>query len=250
MMPLTADQPKPLIKIAGRPILEHILSGLQQAGIDEAIIVHGYLGQMIEDYFCDGSALGMRLRYCKQDPPDGTGGAVRQAAMLMGEDPFLLHWGDILVSPENYPAILATYHHAPSPPAAVLGLNWIDDPCAGAAVYTENGRVTSLVEKPTPGASTTNWNNAGVMVLGPLVWCYLRQITPSPRGEYEFTDVLHLMIHHQATVLAHPLTGLWSDVGTPEVVDELNAQVSGFRFRVSENQSDRSDKSDNLTPET
>jgi NDP-sugar pyrophosphorylase family protein len=225
MMPLTAHCPKPLIPVAGVPMLERILRGLRRAGIREAIIVHGYLGDMIEAYFGDGARVGLRLQYRKQDPLNGTGGALLQVENLCGAAPFVLHWGDILITPGNYPGILAAYANAATPPAGVLGLNWTADPAAGAAVYVEDGHVVRLIEKPPPGTSTTNWNNAGVMVLGPQIWPYLHQLTLSPRGEYEFTDVLQQLIRHHATVLGYPLSGLWSDVGTPEVVEMLNGDA-------------------------
>jgi len=221
MMPLTANCPKPLIPVAGTPILERILKGLRGAGIEEGIIVHGYLGQMIEDYFGDGAQVGMRLRYREQNPPDGTAGALLQVEDLCGNEPFMLHWGDILISPSNYPEVLADY--AEFHPAVVEGLNWMDDPSAGAAVYRDGNRVTKIIEKPAPGASTTHWNNAGVFVLSPKVWPYVHRVTPSPRGELEFSDALHMMVGAGEYVLGHELTGLWSDVGTPRIVEELNA---------------------------
>lgn len=221
MMPLTANCPKPLIPVAGTPILERVLRGLRRAGIEEAIIVHGYLKEMIEDYFGDGARVDMRLIYREQNPPNGTGGALLQVQDLCGDEPFVLHWGDILISPDNYPEVLADY--AQFRPAAVEGLNWVDDPSAGAAVYREGSRVTKIIEKPAHGTSTTNWNNAGVFVLSPKVWPYVHRLTPSPRGELEFTDVLHMLIADGEYVLGHELHGLWSDVGTPQIVDQLNA---------------------------
>lgn len=223
MMPLTADRPKPLIPVAGQPILERILRGLAHAGITRAILVTGYLGSMIEAYFGDGARVGLTLHYRTQDPPNGTAGAVLQVEDLCGDGPFLLHWGDILVSPSNYPAILAQYAESVPPPACVLGMNCMADPCAGAAVYREEGRVTRIVEKPAPGTSTTRWNNAGVMVHGPEVWTYLHRVTPSPRGELEFTDVLRQLIDDGCNIRGCELTGLWSDVGTPAIVAELDA---------------------------
>ena len=223
MMPLTANRPKPLIPVAGKPILERILRGLRDAGIREALIIHGYLGQMIEEHFGDGAQLGLRLSYHRQALQNGTAGALFEAEDWCGGDPFLLHWGDILVSPGNYSDLLT--RHAATHPPVMLGINWMDDPAAGAAVYLDGNRVTVLIEKPPPGASTTHWNNAGVMILSPRVWPYLHQVTPSARGELEFTDALHLMLSAGELILGFRLTGLWSDVGTPEVVAELDTQA-------------------------
>lgn len=165
MMPLTADRPKSLIPVAGVPILERILRGLYSGGVREALIIHGYLGQMIVDTFGDGARLGLRLQYAAQPVPNGTAGALLLAESFCGEAPFVLHWGDILIDPINYPALLAAFNECQ--PAALLGVNWLDDPSAGAAVYHEGGRVTAIIEKPGPGTSTTHWNAAGVNLLGP-----------------------------------------------------------------------------------
>ena len=225
MMPLTARCPKPLLPVAGVPILERILLGLHGAGLGEAVIVLGYLGEMIEAYFGAGERVGMRLRYRRQDPPDGTAGALKYVEAECGDEPFVLHWGDILIDPANYPALLAGFTQAAEAPACVLGLNWMDDPASGAAVYRQQGRITAIVEKPAPGTSTTQWNNAGVLVLAPQVWQYVRQVQPSPRGEYEFTEVLHLMLHAGETLLPFELQGMWSDIGTPETLAQLEERV-------------------------
>jgi len=222
MMPLTANCPKPLLPVAGVPLLERILRGLSAGGIRETIIVHGYLGEMIEAYFGAGERVGMRLRYCRQETPDGTGGALRHLDALCGDHPFMLHWGDILIDPSNYPRLLAAYAATPVSPVCLLGLNWMEDPAIGAAVYQEAGRIVKIIEKPAPGTSTTPWNNAGAMVLDPRIWPYIHRLTLSSRGEYEFTEALHQMIANGDPVLPFELTGLWSDVGTPEVLEKLN----------------------------
>ncbi|MHB9023360.1 MAG: nucleotidyltransferase family protein [Armatimonadota bacterium] len=223
MMPLTADRPKPLIPIAGTPILERILLGIRAAGIERAVIITGYLGDMIRDYFGAGERVGVQLSYREQDPPNGTGGALLLVEDLCGDEPFMLHWGDILVDPVNYPGLLKRFAQETATPACTMGLNWVDDPCAGAAVYVEGECMVKVIEKPAPGTSTTNYNASGVMALGPQVWSYLHRITQSPRGEYEFTDAVHMMIEAGETMIGYPLAGLWSDVGTPEVVERLNA---------------------------
>src|SRR5512141_1016056 len=99
---LTANIPKPLLSLRGRPIIEHILAGLQSAGIGEMVIVTGYRAEQIEHHLGSGERLGMALTYRRQIEPQGTARAVLLARGLVGREPFLLSLGDIVVEPEQY----------------------------------------------------------------------------------------------------------------------------------------------------
>jgi hypothetical protein len=138
--------------VAGRPILEHILRGLKAAGIGEAAVVVGHLGEQIEAHFGGGAGLGMALGYRRQTRLDGTARAALLARDLLQEEPFVLTWGDILTDWANYRRLLETFRADPCD--ALLGLNEVDDPAAGAAVYREGDRVSDIVEKPPPGTSS------------------------------------------------------------------------------------------------
>ena len=101
MRDLTNECPKPMLKVQGKPILEHIIQGLQQNGILELFIVTGFRAEVIEDYFGNGSKLGVKIDYGRQLLQDGTGKAPELAQGFVGLDPFLLTYGDILVKPET-----------------------------------------------------------------------------------------------------------------------------------------------------
>lgn len=211
---LTADTPKPLLPLRGRPILDHILQGLAEAGVKEAVIITGYRAERIERHY-GNKADGITLSYRRQETPSGTATAVLLAATDVGSQPFLLSWGDILVEPGTYGALRADFEARR--PDALLGVNEVDDPWRGAAVYMDDDlRITRLVEKPPRGTSTTRWNNSGVFVLHPIVLDYARRLTASVRGEYELPQALAAMIESGCSVAAHPIRGFWSDLGTPE----------------------------------
>jgi NDP-sugar pyrophosphorylase family protein len=220
LRPLTDRLPKPLIEVAGRPVLEHILRGLAAAGVDEAAVVIGHLGEQIEAHFGKGSSLGMRLRYRRQSSLSGTAKAALLADDLLAGEPFVLTWGDILTDWTNYRRLLEAF--SADPCDALLGLNEVEDPAAGAAVYRDGDRVTEIVEKPPPGTSTTRWNNAGVMALTPVIWPILNQLEPSARGEYELPQGVRAMIEQGYRVCGLEFEGFWSDVGRPEDVALLN----------------------------
>src|ERR1044072_1067007 len=102
MKELTAELPKPMLRVQGRPILEHIITGVKAAGIKEFFIVTGFRADVIEDYFGDGSKWGVKISYGRQLVQDGTGKAPEVAKGFVGPSPFILTYGDILVKPETY----------------------------------------------------------------------------------------------------------------------------------------------------
>jgi N-acetylgalactosamine kinase len=224
---LTATTPKPLLTVGGKPILGHILEGVAGAGVREFVVVTGYLGERIEQAFGDGHDLGVSISYRRQDLPNGTAGALLLARDLIADGPFLLSWGDILVDPELYRTLVERFRAAPCD--VLLGVNRVDDPWRGAAVYIGAGeRVERIVEKPPRRTSTTPWNNAGIFVFSPLVLDYAARLEPSARGEYELPQAISRMVEDGRDVRALPVGDFWSDVGTPE---DLRAVDSAWRRR-------------------
>lgn len=210
---LTATAPKPLIAVGGRPIIVRILDGLRRAGISDVTIVTGYLAEVLEAELGNGEGSGMRLRYVRQERLEGTARAVALAREHLGERPFLFGWGDIVVDPANYAAVVRASRFG----AHVIAVNEVDDPATGAAVYVDEGmRITGLVEKPLPGTSTTRWNNAGFGVLGPSAWVAIEALQPSARGEYELPQAIAALVETGEEVRAVPVRGPWFDIGTPE----------------------------------
>lgn len=213
MKALTADRPKPMLELAGKPLLEHILDRLAEARFEEVLIVTGYRAEMIENYFADYPEL--HVSFLRQEEADGTGSAARLAEDWVADSPFLLTFGDIVMEAADY-RTMAGILERDAEVAAVAAVKWVDDPTAGAAVYEENRRITRIVEKPAPGTSTTNWNSAGTYVFRPEVFGELRVIPISPRGEYELTSAVHQLIAAGRKVMIHALAGDWRDVGRPE----------------------------------
>src|SRR4029077_4722404 len=109
MKDLTNEVPKPMLKVQGKPILEHIVEGIVAAGIGEIFIVTGFRAEAVESYFGDGSKWRARIVYGRQVVQDGTGKAPELAKGFVGESPFLLTYGDILVKPETYPQMIGRF---------------------------------------------------------------------------------------------------------------------------------------------
>jgi NDP-sugar pyrophosphorylase family protein len=225
MKGLTDDVPKPMLALAGRPLLEHIVLALREAGIQRYVLITGYRAERIEEHFGDGSRFGVEITYRRQEVRDGTARALLLGQGGVGVKPFLLAWGDILTDKSNYPALLERFRALGAD--GLLAVNWVEDPCRGAAVYVDDrSRIEKIVEKPPPGTATTHWNNAGIGVFGPAMFDYAASVGPSPRGEYEIPDAITAMITAGLGLYAFPLEGYWSDVGTPEDLGRAETWIS------------------------
>jgi NDP-sugar pyrophosphorylase family protein len=110
MRELTNELPKPMLRVEGKPILEHILTGLLLAGIREIFIVTGFRGEVIENHFGDGSKWGAKIVCGRQEVQDGTGKAPETARTFLGISPFLLTYGDILVEAKTYQQMLHRFN--------------------------------------------------------------------------------------------------------------------------------------------
>ena len=204
-------------------MLEYIVSYIRNAGIIDFGIVVGYQQSVVQDYFGDGSQFGVSITYIEQEIQNGTGAALDLARDYTGGEPFFFSFGDVITPAENYRGMLDSYTVTSCD--ALLGLNVVDDPYRGAAVYIDHDdTIVRMIEKPPLGTSTTNLNNAGLMVLSPVVFDYTSRLRISPRGEYELTDIFGMLRDDGHLLRGYVLTGYWKDVGTPEdltMVDKI-----------------------------
>lgn len=218
MRELTDELPKPMIPVRGRPILEHIVTGLATNGVTDVLIVVGYRKEVVMDHFGDGSAFGCHVHYVEQIVQDGTGRVVDLAKDFAVTDPFVLSYGDILVPPSSYaPLVDATGVDAK------LSVKHNEDVRKGGAVFIDGGGwVTNLIEKPAADQPTSPYYNAGIYTFTACVFDYTARLQLSPRGEYELTDAIKDMAMSGRKVKAVELSGDWADVRDPEVLAELN----------------------------
>jgi UDP-N-acetylglucosamine diphosphorylase / glucose-1-phosphate thymidylyltransferase / UDP-N-acetylgalactosamine diphosphorylase / glucosamine-1-phosphate N-acetyltransferase / galactosamine-1-phosphate N-acetyltransferase len=215
---LTADRPKPLLEVAGKPLLAHIVGGMIKSGLREFIVVAGHLAEQIE-HWCTTFAIqnpGVTIQTIRQQHLNGTGAAMLAARpLLANEDRFVFGWGDILMDGANYPRFATTSQDADCD--LLLAVNDIDDPWRGAAAYVDSEmRVRRLVEKPPRGTSSTRWNCAGLFSASRTIFDYLDRLAPSSRGELELPQAIAAMIAAGRMVRAFEVRGFWSDVGTFE----------------------------------
>jgi UDP-N-acetylglucosamine diphosphorylase / glucose-1-phosphate thymidylyltransferase / UDP-N-acetylgalactosamine diphosphorylase / glucosamine-1-phosphate N-acetyltransferase / galactosamine-1-phosphate N-acetyltransferase len=221
MRPLTAHRPKPLLPVGGKPILEHLVAHLVREGVRDLTLVVGHRREAVQKHFGDGHAWGCRIAYAVQDPPRGTGDALRAAAL--GEGPFLLVHGDILLPQGAVRRLLDASGDA------MLGAR-VPDASPYGALEVRSGALAGVREKAQgvgPGLV-----NAGAFKftggLGPI----LAGLKPSPRGEVEFTDALNALVAQGRAPAVVEAEG-WRDLAHPwDLLGANEALLKGLQGEV------------------
>jgi dTDP-glucose pyrophosphorylase len=229
---LTSESPKPMLKVKGRPILEHIVTGMVRSAIRDLCIVTGFQAEVVERHFGDGHAFGARICYARQLVQDGTGKAPEYARDFVGTDAFLLAYGDVLVQPETYRQMVARFSTGSF--AGLITVIRGQDITKGAlGLLDADFCLRRLVEKPTPAlveqlhregvilAGTPVWYNAGIYIFESLIFDYTARLQKSPRGEYELTDAINAMVNAGLKIAGLEIQGGWVDVRDPQVLAAL-----------------------------
>src|SRR2546425_11170498 len=152
MRELTTDLPKPMIEVCGKPVLQHILEGLRDAGVRDFLIVVGYHADAVQNFFGDGSRYHVAIQYATQAVQDGTGRVVDLARDFAGDSPFVLSYGDILLDPTNYKLIVDLADDV----EAIISVKRGEDVSKGGAVFlNDHFELVDLREKSKPGELTS-----------------------------------------------------------------------------------------------
>ena len=224
MRELTAQLPKPMIQVRGKPVLQHIVEGLRDTGVRKFLIIIGYRADVVQNFFGDGSRFRIEIEYVAQVMQDGTGRVVELARDFVRDSPFILAYGDILVEPANYKRIVDLADDI----EAVISVTRGEDVSKGGAVFVnEQMELVDLREKPKAGEPSSPWYNAGLYAFRRSIFDFTAKLEPSPRGEYELTDAIRDLaqsgkVRAGRAVKALELTGHWADVRDPEILARLN----------------------------
>jgi len=218
MRPLTANLPKPLLPVAGKPFLRHTLDAVREAGAKEAAILIGWQGHRIRESFGRGESVGLLITYEEQSARLGTAHAI--GCMRKHVDgPFLSVNGDVVVSGKSLGAMVAHHDKVQGP---VMALAEVPDPRPFGVVEMDDGRVVGLEEKPRVPKS--NLINAGIYIFDPEIFDLIDKTPKSPRGEYEITDTIRVLMKSE-DVHGFRLPDEWIDVGRPWDLLRANAAL-------------------------
>jgi UDP-N-acetylglucosamine diphosphorylase / glucose-1-phosphate thymidylyltransferase / UDP-N-acetylgalactosamine diphosphorylase / glucosamine-1-phosphate N-acetyltransferase / galactosamine-1-phosphate N-acetyltransferase len=221
LLPITATRPKHLIRVGGKPILEHCLEALKACGVTEALVVTHYMGQAIRSYFGDGSKFGLKIVYVEQDAVLGTGNAASVTEPYVDGD-FILVYGDLLFSADAVKAVIDSYELGIT--TAVMAVVPVEKPESYGIIELGVGKsVKQVVEKPSREKAPSNLANAGLYVFSKDIFDALRRVKRSVRGEWELTDAVTLLADEKKVVLAAEISkDDWFDIGRPWDLLEAN----------------------------
>ena len=211
MLPLTEHTPKPLLTVAGIPLIEHHIRRLAAAGVTRIVINVAHLGQQIIDYCQDGERWGVTLSFSQEEEPLETAGGIVKALPLLGQEPFLLVNGDIWT---DYPfeTLIAQGLPAEDEAKLVLIANPTQHP-QGDFSLTDS-KVLKLA------AGEIGFTYAGIGLFNPNLFADTQPVRAP------LLPLLLAAIERQ-TLAGEFYSGDWEDVGTPERLATLNARHSG-----------------------
>ena len=204
MRPLTYTRPKVMLPLANKPILEHLLIEVKEAGIREFVFIVGYHDEQVRNYFGDGSKWGVNIEYRNQRRQLGTADAIKMVEGLVREN-FLVMNGDIIANRKDISALVDKRGIA-------LSVFTVEDARGLGVVETKDGRVVRIYEKVEKPPFRTA--NAGLYLFTAEVFQAIAQTPKSPRGEYEITDSLQWLIDKGHSVFCHEISQ-WLDLSYP-----------------------------------
>jgi len=217
LRPLTSSRPKPLIPIAGKPLLEHTILGLKSAGIDHILLIVGYKEDKIKDYFGNGfDKFGVTIEYVTQEEYLGTAHATGYARYFVGDSNFLMMYGDLLVDPVIFQDVVKKFEE--NNPEGLISLLEVKNPEEfGIISLDSDGYVNKITEKPPPELNLGNLANAGIYIFKPLIFEAIEKTKKSVRDEYEFTESMDILIKQlKGKIIGNIIKDkFWSDIGLP-----------------------------------
>ena len=188
LRPLTSNAPKPMLPLANRPMMEHIVELLKRHGFDEIVVTVAYLANHIRTYFGDGSEFGVRMVYATEEQPLGTAGSVRNAMDELDER-FLVISGDVLTDIDLRRVV---DFHDEHKALATIGLAAVENPLEfGIVITNDDGSIDRFLEKPTWGQVFSDTINTGIFVLEPEIFDHIEadrpvdfsgEVFPKPAG--------------------------------------------------------------------
>jgi len=218
MRPLTHTRPKVMLPVANKPILEHLLIEAKEAGIGEFILIVGYCDEQVRDYFGKGDKWGVSIAYSEQRKQLGTADAIRMVENMVDEN-FLVINGDVVVGREDIGRLLNNSHNT-------MSVIEVKEPHGLGIVKLSKDRVISIYEKTQK--PPTLMANAGLYLFTPEVFDAIARTEKSPRGEYEITDSLQLLINTKQGLHYQEIKS-WLDLSYPwDLLPANESMLSGL----------------------
>jgi mannose-1-phosphate guanylyltransferase / phosphomannomutase len=225
LRPLTANQPKPMLPLGNRPIMEHIVRHIRNHGFKDIVVTVQFLASQVRNYFGDGSDMGVDLAYATEPTPLGTAGSVRNAAEML-DDTFVVISGDALTDIDLDEVV---GFHRRQGALATVALKRVPDPLEfGIVITTDDGRIERFLEKPQWGQVFSDTINTGIYVLEPEVFAHIEEGQPSDFA----ADVFPRLLAEGAPLFGFVADGYWEDVGSLEAYQRAHQDILDGKVKV------------------
>lgn len=208
LRPYTYELPKPMLPVQGKPILAHLIERLRADGITDIIIAISYLGEKIQDYFGDGSRMGVHITYSREQENLMTGGALAQVRKLVGDSTFLVVHGDI-VTDFSFSDFIG-FHKAQNT-IATVALTTSAEPTEFGQIKLHGTRLTQFYQHTTQPGMMSHLIHTGIYAFEPEIFSYF----PQHHAAFSLEDIMKKLIENQE-VSGFVFEGSWFDVGNPE----------------------------------
>lgn len=213
-----------MIPVAGKPIVEHVISAIRSAGIRSIVLVTRYRSELVKKHIGNGSKLGVTVDYVDQPDISGTASAISMAQDQVGSNDFLVAYGDLVVTPRAINRVVDTYRKKGRKPT--IGLIPVSRPESYGMAKVSGDLLTEIIEKPSQSQSPSNLANTGIYVLNPTIFDHLQTTLRSGRGEFEITDTISSLAKTGTPVAwARIDPSDWQDIGKPWDVLAANARL-------------------------
>jgi mannose-1-phosphate guanylyltransferase / phosphomannomutase len=226
LRPLTANQPKPMLPLANRPIMEHIVSHVRRFGITDIVVTVQFLASQVRNYFGDGTDMGVNLTYATETTPLGTAGSVRNAAEQLRET-FIVVSGDALTD-IGLDEVISLHRQRGA--MVTVALKRMENPLEfGIVITSGDGRIDRFLEKPHWGQVFSDTVNTGIYVLEPEVFDFIPEGRPADFS----SDVFPALLAAGKPMYGHVATGYWEDVGNLDAYRRAHADILDGRVDVT-----------------
>jgi len=225
LMPLTADIPKPMVPVGNRPLMENIVKLLQEHGFTQLIANLHYYGDIISNYFGDGSSFGLEIAYSKETELLGTAGGVKKCEWFL-DDTFVVISGDALT---DLDLTWLLVEHKKNGALATIALKEVKEVERFGVVNTdEHGKIRSFQEKPRRSEALSNKANTGIYVFEPEIFGYI-----PANNFYDFgKQVFPHLVKIGAPFYGVPIEDYWCDIGSIDAYRQANIDILRGNVRV------------------
>ena len=224
LSPLTETKPKPLIPIAGKPLLQHSIEMFRENKITKILLIVGHYKEKIKEFFGNGEDFGVEISYIEQKEFLGTAHATNLSKDFAGQDPFLLFYGDQYMDSQIFEKIVSEY--STNQYDGIISAKNMQDPTKwGILKSDDKGLLEKIIEKPLDNRYG-NLANAGVYIFNQDIFEGIAKTEKSVRGEYELTDSIQYLVDKKKKIKIIDISDYyWNGVGYPWQILETNHHI-------------------------